>query len=108
MAEPVSEPAAPPAARTPAGCATRPARTIRIIADNTGAAPLRRSAPTPRAPADAQPYRAYKPAPFTVAERGEATVLIGGLHWRVLELFQGVSRTWATRRRSCPRRRWQT
>jgi predicted nucleotide-binding protein (sugar kinase/HSP70/actin superfamily) len=90
MAEPASEPVTLPGLRGAASGAAGSARTIRIVAYNAGAAPRQRSSPTPRAPTDAQPYRAYKPAPFTVAERGAATVLIGGLHWRVLELFQGV------------------
>lgn len=73
---------------------TRTARTIPIVAEHSVAtrraasAPSQHRAPPPR-PGN-EPYRAYRAAPFTAAERGTATVLIGGLHWRVLRLFQGV------------------
>src|SRR5262245_59760129 len=40
--------------------------------------------------ATAEPYRAYLPKPFTRAERGSVTVLIGGLHWRLERLFQAL------------------
>ncbi len=36
-----------------------------------------------------EPYRAYKPRPFTREEREEVTILFGGLHWRVERLIQG-------------------
>jgi len=29
-----------------------------------------------------QPYRAYRPRPFTKEERDRVTILFGGLHWR--------------------------
>jgi predicted nucleotide-binding protein (sugar kinase/HSP70/actin superfamily) len=76
--------------------AARPARTIRIIAENSRAAAYTRdffASPQPGAVASrtpAEPYQAYRPPPFTAAERGQAIVLIGGLHWRVERLFQGV------------------
>ena len=35
-------------------------------------------------------YRAYRPAPFTRAERNSVTVLFGGLHWRVERIIQAV------------------
>jgi predicted nucleotide-binding protein (sugar kinase/HSP70/actin superfamily) len=38
----------------------------------------------------AETYRAYKPLPFTTAERETTTVLYGGLHWRAERLIQGV------------------
>lgn len=31
----------------------------------------------------AEPYRAYKPRPFTRAERDSVTIVFGGLHWRL-------------------------
>ena len=37
-----------------------------------------------------QPYEAYRPRPFTRAERDEVTILFGGLHWRVERLIQGA------------------
>ncbi|HUP94155.1 MAG TPA: hypothetical protein VM164_04550 [Burkholderiales bacterium] len=36
------------------------------------------------------PYRTYKPLPFTRAERDEVTILFGGLHWRAERLIQGA------------------
>lgn len=35
-------------------------------------------------------YRAYKPQPFTLADRGQSTILFGGLHWRAERLIQGT------------------
>ena len=37
-----------------------------------------------------EPYRAYKPRPFTVEERGQTTLLFGGLHWRAERIIQGT------------------
>jgi len=37
-----------------------------------------------------QHYRAYKPQPFTRAERDHVTVLFGGLHWRAERLVQSA------------------
>ena len=37
-----------------------------------------------------EPYRAYKPRPFTVAERGQTTLLFGGLPWRAERIIQGT------------------
>lgn len=37
-----------------------------------------------------EPYRAYRPAPFTRAERDSVTILFGGLHWRVERVLQAV------------------
>jgi hypothetical protein len=37
-----------------------------------------------------EPYRTYKPAPFTKAERDSVTILFGGLHWRVERILQAV------------------
>ena len=36
------------------------------------------------------PYRAYRPRPFTRAERDSVTILFGGLHWRVERILQAV------------------
>ncbi|MBL8289313.1 MAG: hypothetical protein JNL85_15140 [Rubrivivax sp.] len=44
----------------------------------------------PKPAAGQLPYRAYRPGPYTEAEKGEVTVLFGGLHWRVERLLQGV------------------
>jgi predicted nucleotide-binding protein (sugar kinase/HSP70/actin superfamily) len=35
-------------------------------------------------------YRAYKPRPFTRAERARTTILFGGLHWRAERVIQGT------------------
>lgn len=42
----------------------------------------------PPARTAAEPYRAYKPRPFTRAERDEVTLLFGGLHWRAERVAQ--------------------
>jgi predicted nucleotide-binding protein (sugar kinase/HSP70/actin superfamily) len=65
------------------------ARTIPIHA--APATSTRRAAPvaSPRA-ASGGDYRAYRPGPYTPADRGQVTVLIGNLHWRVERLMQGV------------------
>lgn len=64
-------------------------RTIPIVAARTPSAPTTTRTANARAH-DNTPYRAYQPAPFTPAERGEVTLLIGGLHWRVERLLQGM------------------
>jgi predicted nucleotide-binding protein (sugar kinase/HSP70/actin superfamily) len=35
-------------------------------------------------------YRAYRPRPFTRAERDRVTILFGGLHWRAERILQGA------------------
>jgi predicted nucleotide-binding protein (sugar kinase/HSP70/actin superfamily) len=42
----------------------------------------------PPARVSTEPYRAYKPRPFTRAERDRVTLLIGGLHWRAERMAQ--------------------
>jgi len=37
-----------------------------------------------------EPYRAYKPQPFTREERDNVTILFGNLHWRAERVMQGV------------------
>lgn len=37
-----------------------------------------------------EPYRSYKPRPFTREERDKVTVLFGGLHWRAERVIQGA------------------
>ena len=51
----------------------------------------RARAPKPaiHVPLGSEPYRAYKPRPFTRAERSEVTILFGGLHWRAERVIQG-------------------
>jgi len=76
---------------------------IRVVADH-GAPP-----PQPRAPAipamtpkDSQPYRAYKPRPFTREDRDTVTILFGGLHWRVERVLQGAAEGLGYRTRVLP------
>jgi predicted nucleotide-binding protein (sugar kinase/HSP70/actin superfamily) len=64
---------------------------IRVVTDH-GTPPARPRPPaipdiTPR---NAEPYRAYKPRPFTREERDQVTILFGGLHWRAERLIQGA------------------
>ena len=79
---------------------------IRIVQETGAKAPRRAVAPPARSSDTA--YRAYKPRPFTREERDEVTLLFGGLHWRAERVIQARSRTSATRRRCCRRRRART
>jgi predicted nucleotide-binding protein (sugar kinase/HSP70/actin superfamily) len=54
------------------------------------AVPAKARSVAPPAPSAAEPYRAYKPRPFTREERDKVTVLFGGLHWRVERVIQGA------------------
>jgi len=76
---------------------------IRVVTE-PGSPPARARAPvipvvTPRG---AEPYRTYQPRPFTREERGEVTVLFGGLHWRVERLIQGAMESLGYRTRVLP------
>ncbi len=44
----------------------------------------------PPARSTTEPYRAYKPKPFTREERDKVTILFGNLHWRAERVMQGV------------------
>jgi predicted nucleotide-binding protein (sugar kinase/HSP70/actin superfamily) len=59
-----------------------------VVAEDKVAAKPRAVAPPARAAS--QPYRAYRPQPFTRAERDSVTVLFGGLHWRAERVIQGA------------------
>lgn len=48
------------------------------------------------------PYRAYRPLPFTRAERDRVTVLFGGLHWRAERVIQGALENLGYRARVLP------
>ena len=64
---------------------------VRVVKlDDAPATGVRTVAPPDRTPAGAAPYRAYKPRPFTRAERAEVTILFGGLHWRAERAIQGA------------------
>jgi predicted nucleotide-binding protein (sugar kinase/HSP70/actin superfamily) len=49
-----------------------------------------------------QHYRAYKPQPFTKAEREHVTVLFGGLQWRAERIIQGALERLGYRTRVLP------
>ena len=54
------------------------------------AAPAKTRSVMPPARNAAEPYRAYKPLPFTRAERDRVTILFGNLHWRAERVMQGA------------------
>jgi predicted nucleotide-binding protein (sugar kinase/HSP70/actin superfamily) len=54
------------------------------------AVPAKARSVAPPARSATEPYRAYKPLPFTREERDKVTVLFGGLHWRVERVIQGA------------------
>ena len=54
------------------------------------AAPTRTRTVAPPARSVNEPYRAYKPRPFTREERDKVTILFGNLHWRAERVMQGV------------------
>jgi len=60
------------------------------IAKEAGPATATLRAIAPPARTATQAYRAYKPRPFTRAERDDVTVLFGGLHWRAERVIQGA------------------
>jgi predicted nucleotide-binding protein (sugar kinase/HSP70/actin superfamily) len=47
-------------------------------------------------------FRAYRPEPFTRAERDTVTILFGGLHWRVERVLQAVLENSGYRARVLP------
>jgi predicted nucleotide-binding protein (sugar kinase/HSP70/actin superfamily) len=62
-------------------------KTIPIVTEKAAKAPVRVVAPPARSASE--PYRAYKPRPFTREERESVTLLFGGLHWRAERVLQG-------------------
>src|SRR5262249_39285699 len=48
------------------------------------------------------PYKAYKPRPFTPAERSEVEILFGGLHWRAERVIQAAFENLGYRARPVP------
>jgi predicted nucleotide-binding protein (sugar kinase/HSP70/actin superfamily) len=56
----------------------------------TDAVPARARSVAPPARSATEPYRAYRPQPFTRAERDKVTILFGGLHWRAERVMQGA------------------
>lgn len=49
-----------------------------------------------------EPYRTYKPRPFTKQERDQVTILFGGLHWRAERVLQAVFENRGYRARVLP------
>ena len=64
------------------------ARIPVVVAKDAAPATARNIAPPARSAAE--PYRAYKPRPFTREERDHVTILFGGLHWRAERVIQGA------------------
>ena len=62
---------------------------VRVVKDEARVPRQQRSVAPPARHQD-EPYRAYKAAPFTRAEREDVTILFGGLHWRVERMIQGA------------------
>ncbi len=56
----------------------------------------------PPARSTTEPYRAYKPRPFTRAERDSVTILFGNLHWRAERVMQGAMENLGYRARIMP------
>jgi predicted nucleotide-binding protein (sugar kinase/HSP70/actin superfamily) len=49
-----------------------------------------------------EPYRAYKPRPFTREERDSVTILFGGLHWRAERVIQATMENLGYRMEALP------
>jgi predicted nucleotide-binding protein (sugar kinase/HSP70/actin superfamily) len=72
------------------------------VATVTAPAPTGVRAVAPPARIASEPYRAYKPRPFTREERDEVTLLFGGLHWRAERVIQGAMENLGYRARPLP------
>src|SRR5580658_11387601 len=72
----------------PAACKSALADIPVVLARDAVPAKARGVAPPARSATE--PYRAYKPRPFTRAERDTVTVLFGNLHWRAERVMQGA------------------
>ncbi len=64
--------------------------------------PAKARSVAPPARIAAEPYRAYKPQPFTRAERDKVTILFGNLHWRAERVMQGAMENLGYRARIMP------
>ncbi len=62
---------------------------IPVVVDKESVTAKPRSV-APPARSTTEPYRAYKPLPFTRAERENVTILFGNLHWRAERVMQGA------------------
>ena len=56
----------------------------------------------PPARSATEPYRAYKPRPFTKDERDTVTILFGGLHWRAERVIQATMENLGYRMQALP------
>lgn len=81
---------------TSASLSARPSR--RIPAPNGGLRPAAKGT----FGVDGHHYQAYKPRPFTRADRDRVTILFGGLHWRAERVIQGVMENMGYRARILP------
>jgi predicted nucleotide-binding protein (sugar kinase/HSP70/actin superfamily) len=85
---------APPSSTT--APAWKSLEKIRVVKEESEGAPKRGASPqghmhrAPKAEDKLEPYRTYKPRPFTREERADTTILFGGLHWRAERLIQGA------------------
>src|SRR5262249_39064493 len=68
--------------------------------DDAPAKRVRTSAPPARTATE--PYRAYKPRPFTREERDTVTILFGGLHWRAERLIEATLENLGYRTQALP------
>jgi len=67
-----------------------------------GAVPTKARIVAAPARSTTEPYRAYKPRPFTREERDEVTILFGGLHWRAERVIQGTMENLGYRMQALP------
>jgi predicted nucleotide-binding protein (sugar kinase/HSP70/actin superfamily) len=77
---------------------------VRVVTETAPSRSPGRPPPLPARMPDGSPghYRAYKPRPFTRAERDNVTILFGGLHWRAERLVQGAMENLGYRTRVLP------
>jgi predicted nucleotide-binding protein (sugar kinase/HSP70/actin superfamily) len=80
----------------------RSLQNIRIVATDAPSARTRWVDPPDRTPVSTEPYRAYRPRPFTREDRDRVTVLFGGLHWRAERVIQGAMENLGYHPRSLP------
>jgi predicted nucleotide-binding protein (sugar kinase/HSP70/actin superfamily) len=66
------------------------------------AVPTKTRVIAPPARSVTEPYRAYKPRPFTHEERDTVTILFGGLHWRAERVIQGTMENLGYRMQALP------
>src|SRR5262245_50402269 len=66
------------------------------------AAPTNARMVAPPARTATEPYRAYKPRPFTREERETVTILFGGLHWRAERVIQATMENLGYRMQALP------